>query len=414
MRRWTRRTILTASGTLMAGCSSPNPDPNAPTQGRTQPTQEWRTVGYDSAHTGYLPAANLVQNGAETWRAKLDSRGDIVGSPVIVDGVVYAGSGRTVYSISLEDGSERWATETAFDTGLHSGTVVDGTLLLSGIAAEGGALLAFDTDTGAIEWRHSAAVATATTVHEGSAYIGTENPERALIAVDESTGEEAWSVAFSGKPTVYAFRTAPAVHGDTVYIATTGTGTNSRSSSVLHAVSIDGTTRWSTSLAGRTDIVPAVDTDTVYVGTSAGTVYAVSVKTGAVQWSTAVTGSVTTSPAIDADHAYLGTSDGSFYAIDKNRGTESWSARATVLYTDPVVTEGTVYVGGETVQARDKGDGAVRWVYDMSFEGHTSFTSPVVVDGAMLIGACTKPKRHQVSYENYVVALGAAAETYRS
>jgi outer membrane protein assembly factor BamB len=176
-------------------------------------------------------------------------------------------------------------------------------------------------------------------------------------------------------------------------------------STALRAVGTDGAERWTVTVSGEVDAAPAVADGTVYTATVDGTLHAVDTD-GTERWSTAVPGRVLSSPAVADGRVYVGTFEDGLYAIDVSDGTTAWRTEATLLYTDPVVTDGALVVGGQRVQARDRADGSIRWSYDMFLGGHEEYTSPAVVDGQVLVGACTKRKRHQARYDNFVLALG--------
>jgi hypothetical protein len=74
---------------------------------------------------------------------------------------------------------------------------------------------------------------------------------------------------------------------------------------------------WSTSTDGSSATSPvlAPDETTVYVGTNAGTVYALDAATGAVQWTASVGAPVTDSPALANGMLYVPTSDGDLVVL---------------------------------------------------------------------------------------------------
>lgn len=393
-------------GSLLAGCTTPASDSGGDSAEGTPET--WPTGAFDAANSGHVPGGIVTESGDERWAFEVDSVTDIVSGPVVADGTVYAGSGRTAYALSLEDGSEQWSTETDYKTGIVSTTISDGTLLVTGLDADGGALLGLDAATGTVNWERPLDAATTPTVVDGRAFVGTNDPERALVAVDVDDGEEDWAVSFPDEASVQAYRSAPAVRDGTVYVDAR-TGTAGETTTILHAVSVDGAKRWSYAAPGETNAAPAVDDESVYFVSTyngEGAVYAVDRGTGDEQWSTPIDSAAYGSPAIDGGHLYVGTLGERLSRIAKRDGSVDWAKDLSLMYSDPVVTDDSLYVGGENVVALRKADGAERWRYEMPWKYHAQFTSPALVDGALLVGACTKDGAEQRSYDNYVVKLG--------
>jgi len=410
MAEWTRRAFLAVSGLGLAGCQTPGlENAGTPTAETTRtgtgstPVEDWTTGGFDRQNSGAVSISEPITDPAADWRFEGDNRSDILGAPLVAGETVYAGSGRTVYALSLADGSARWSTETGFQAGIVSPLLTDDRLVVSSIGFGDGEVLGLDRATGDITWRHTLPVSTTPTLVGGHVIVGSTDSERSLVAFDAASGEKAWSVAFPEEETVDGLRLKPAVSGDTVYVPARREGDEPVTE--LHAVGTDGTDRWSVSIPGEVNAAPSVDRSHVYVGTSAGTVHAIETATEREAWNASVSGPVSSSPAIDGDTIYVGAFENRLYALGTDRGRERWSVEAFVLYTDPVVTEETVYIGGERVQAHRKANGTRRWAYDMLSMAHAEFTSPAVVDGTILVGCCAKSSKNQARYENYVIPL---------
>jgi outer membrane protein assembly factor BamB len=126
-------------------------------------------------------------------------------------------------------------------------------------------------------------------------------------------------------------------------------------------------TVWETPLDGTaTPVVVGEDNRTIFVGTSAGTVYALDGDTGAVVWTTPVGhGSIDQSPALARGVLYFGTGDGTTVAVDSADGSVQWSgtppAGAQPATTQPVVAGDVVYVGSRDAVDAFALDGSHRW-----------------------------------------------------
>ncbi|MDQ6697124.1 MAG: PQQ-binding-like beta-propeller repeat protein [Actinomycetota bacterium] len=109
---------------------------------------------------------------------------------------------------------------------------------------------------------------------------------------------------------------------------------------------------WSVTLDGRVQpVVIGEDRSVLYVGTTAGTLYAVDAATGATKWKTSVGSAITGSPALSNGVLYIPTSSGSLAALP---AAECRSATCSVIWTgatpasisaQPAVAGGVVYAG---------------------------------------------------------------------
>lgn len=218
-----------------------------------------------------------------------------------------------------------------------------------------------------------------------------------------STGPRTTPVKLWQTSTQYAYASAPAVAGGTVYASGTNGLAAFRAS--------DGTQSWNFTPAatdtdpssfGTLSSSPAVTNDTVYVGSSDGNLYAVDANNGDERWRFATGGSVYSSPVVVNDRIYVGSTDGRVYALDSN-GDEVWRASTgRPVLSSPAVANGTVYVGngegggndvtaeGGVVALDATNNGAQLWSFQPAvpaFEGDGPFYStPAVDDGTVYIG----------------------------
>ena len=113
---------------------------------------------------------------------------------------------------------------------------------------------------------------------------------------------------------------------------------------------------WSTPVDGLATSVVAEEQarNSLYLGTSAGTAYALDASTGAVRWSTPLgAGAITQVPAFDGALVYYATDAGAVIAIDPSSGAVRWRSTLGAAPTaQPAVAGGVVYVGAS--------DGTVR------------------------------------------------------
>ncbi|HEX5945091.1 MAG TPA: PQQ-binding-like beta-propeller repeat protein [Acidimicrobiales bacterium] len=112
---------------------------------------------------------------------------------------------------------------------------------------------------------------------------------------------------------------------------------------------------WATPIDGTAPpAVLSVGGSVVYVGTSAGTMYALDAATGAVQWTAAVGAAVSASPALADGTLYVPTADGRLVAVDATDGATLWAtSTGSPLGVQPAVAGDVVYTGSDdgSVQA---------------------------------------------------------------
>jgi YD repeat-containing protein len=124
---------------------------------------------------------------------------------------------------------------------------------------------------------------------------------------------------------------------------------------------------WTLTLDGNMNASPSVALDgTVYLGTSAGTLYAVD-DTGQVKWTFSASAEIVSAPALTKDGSvYFTTADGNLYAVD-SAGNQQWvySTNDTVSGSPVIATDGSIHFGtlSGVVYAIAK-EGTLKWSYD--------------------------------------------------
>ena len=117
---------------------------------------------------------------------------------------------------------------------------------------------------------------------------------------------------------------------------------------------------WGVPLDGSTATAPVLSGDQriVYVGTDAGTVYAVDSTTESVLWSTSIGTAVTDSPALANGSLFVPTEAGALIALDAATGAKLWAGSGGgSIAQQPAVANGVVFTGAAdgTVAAFDAG-----------------------------------------------------------
>jgi polyvinyl alcohol dehydrogenase (cytochrome) len=163
--------------------------------------KNWTSFGHDNQNTRYQDTENKISVDTVaglTVKWAFTTAGDVSATPAVDGSTVYfpdwAGN---LYAVDRKTGQLVWSTTIAAATGIPNdkaratpvvfdGKVIVGTL---GPFGGGGKLIAFDKNTGAVQWvtqldSHFAAIVTqSATVHDRTVYVGVASQEEALAAV---------------------------------------------------------------------------------------------------------------------------------------------------------------------------------------------------------------------------------------
>jgi hypothetical protein len=316
------------------------------------------------------------------WTASADPSGGAVGDPIVSDVGVHFSDGLNLYGINVATGARRWIKPAGPEGAPVSmgQPFADGRRLLVG---HGFPNLGGNWDT---IWVDAATGATQSTVGGGlvaglrsptflldSFGFGTNTPIAKFIAVGNlDTPSAGWGglIDFATSGSQFAppmtLGTQRAYQGGPGLVFPPGGGTPTRANGVraypvatpAAACPEPGTNfrcpMWSTPVDGSNATSPVLNEaeTTVYVGTNAGTVYALDAATGAVLWTAAVGAGVTDSPALAGGQLYVPTNDGDLVVLDAagcGGGASCsplWQASTgSSISVQPAVAGGLVFTG---------------------------------------------------------------------
>lgn len=341
---------------------------------------DWPMAQYDDRNTAHHPDATAPREEvAVHW--KFEAGPSPQATPV-VDGVVYAATDDgDLYALDAAGGTERWRF--SVDDVLGSPTVVDDVIYVPSQEDEP-RLYAIDVGTGEEVWRADMWGPTAghAVERDGVVYV-TGN---AIKAFDAADGEELWSVGPEKTVLGDAMATPPAVAGDTVYVGST---VYEDDTDALYALAADtGTERWIHHADDSIEAAPVVADGTVYAGSWDGNVYALDATTGDERWRFDTGAKVWASPAVADGSVYVNSEDGTLYALDAADGTERWRFDlGEESLEPPSVADGVVFASGDDqpgyLYALDATDGTERWRFEVP---RTEVATPVVADGRLYLG----------------------------
>jgi eukaryotic-like serine/threonine-protein kinase len=254
--------------------------------------------------------------------------------------------------------------------------VVDGTAY---VGSSDGHLYAVDVATGQLAWRYAAPeVSAAPTYTMGLVCVAGVTGN--FYAINGRTGLLAWQRTTSAAPELTR---SWAVDADLAKVIMPADGALQVYDAANGATSATFTTQ-----AGYSGTVTAAD-NTVYVLDLAGALRAISVAPGGNAWSTALLQGDTagTGLVIAGDTIYLGTTAGTLYSVNTTTGQANWSYPAGHgLRSDPVIMYGNVYftdVSG-LLHAITAPEAKQVWTYST---GGSGSAGPAVAGGQVY--ACT-------------------------
>jgi len=206
-------------------------------------------------------------------------------------------------------------------------------------------------------------------------------------------------------------RTSVAVGSESAFFGT--------EAGALYAVSAaDGTERWRFETAG--DVVsPAVSDGVVYFGSSEQ-LYALNAKDGSEKWSFEPQDHLGfDSPlTVSEDTVYMGDSGGTVFAVLKDTGDRKWVFdEGDYFGYQPAVVDGSVFVADSTwepdpnhqqLYKLSAADGSIQWEFDT--DDRRAMTAPVVSDGTVYLGT----RRQNGTAVYYAVSASDGTEQWRA
>jgi eukaryotic-like serine/threonine-protein kinase len=338
-----------------------------------------------SAHPGLYSAPAITGEPKLLWR--FQTKGRIVSSPAIADGVVYVGStDHYFYAIDERTGAEIWKLKTG--SRISSSALVSGGLVY--FESYDGQFYAVDKSNGAVKWKfaipgerrfaaphiHGALPAaeimpdpfdvflSSPAIWHDTVYFG--SGDNNIYALDAGSGALKWK--FRTGNVVHA---SPALADGMLYI-----GSWDHFFYALDAAS--GTLRWKYETGTDNDIhnqegiqSSAVVADgAVYFGCRDANLYALEAHSGKLLWKYNNNGSwVVGSPAISGDRLYWATSDGgTFHASDPRTGKDRFTIdfKHWPMFSSPAAVGDMVYLGSHTgsLYAIDAKENRIAWKFD--------------------------------------------------
>lgn len=324
----------------------------------------WLAPGHETGRTAHNPYeagfnAGAVSGFTELWTAQTDettSRG--VGHPVLsTDGRVYVTTTRSVYALDAATGATRWVSEVSdtyeeLDTDAY---VWDGQLWTNLRHSGEDWEPAYCSLTTGGCGTYGREVLGRIDGLRGSPSLGTVSVLLSEFRPLPGGGSAQYARDYFGSSRYLVTeqpRTSRLTLGGSQFFYA-GPGPGIAPANEVRAFPRTGGTGWTSPIDGTEASAPVLSPDgtTVYVGTDAGTVYALGTPDGSVRWTGVVEGGVSASPALADGTLYVPTGVGTLVAFPAGGcGTATcaalWStAEVSAHVVQPAVAAGIVFTG---------------------------------------------------------------------
>lgn len=275
---------------------------------------------YFGSQDGMLRALDAA-TGAPRW--EFDAEFGVDSAPAVAGGLVYFGADHSLFAVDAASGERRWSLELPFRVG--SPAVANGIVYV-------GSVQAFDARRGwrRLQFRAYGRIASSVAVTDTTVYAVTTAGRAMAIDGRARTAPlehrvrhytiQLWAMGLWPRPrlqsgTLWALRldqggafTSPVVAHGTMYVA----GERGLVAVDLAAREL----RWTFPAGSAFRSSPALAGDTLYLGNVDGSVYAVDAGSGTERWRVRTGGRITGSPAVVDGVLYVGSHDGNVYAIE--------------------------------------------------------------------------------------------------
>ena len=327
--------------------------------------QDAATFRGNLQHTGVYDSAAVAKFTRIKWQ--FPTRGQIVSSPAVADGMVFVGSAdHNLYAVDRESGTLKWK----FHTGSRvasSPAVSSGVVYFESYDSN---FYAVDAASGKLKWKFQT------------------GGEHRFTAKHLHGGQPATETA----PDPFDFYlSSPAVWNGTVYF-----GSGDGNVYALDAAS--GSLKWKFQTGDVVHASPAISDGTLFIGSWDSYFYAVDASTGKQKWRFK-TGEdadihnqvgIQSSAAVADGIVYFGCRDSNFYAVDATTGVQKWvfNNKGSWVIVSPAVHDGKVYFATSDTglfYGMDAKTGAV--VFSLDFHHWPMFSSPAITGNMLYIGS---------------------------
>lgn len=346
-----------------------------------------------------------AESGAQKW--KFEAKGRVVSSPAVSDGVVFFGAyNGSFYAVDAVTGKQRWNFKTGgerrfaakhlhgaeprgeiqpdpFDCFLSSPVVLNGVVYFG---SGDGNIYALSAKSGVLKWKFKTGnvVHASPAIADGVVYVGSWDSY--FYAINAVTGREQWRFKTGDDPDTHnqvGIQSSAAVLDGVVYFGC-------RDSHLYALNAKTGLKKWAFSTKGSWVIgSPAVQDGKVYFPTSdSSLLFAADAKSGKLLYSVSFNKwYIFSSPAIAGNMLYVGSEQGKLLTVDLSSQKAGWT-----FETEASQKNGLAYTSqdgtpnGDTLYRSSFYDDMVSGVDRLMSMG-SILSSPVVVGKVIYVGS---------------------------
>ena len=351
-------------------------------------SEAWPMFRRDQNHTGnglsYAPVNNQT-----TWIRTLETAvpsGYPYSSPIVVGDTVYICSTNNIAYAFDVNGTQKWNKPLEPSGGYYTYTSPAYSEGMVYFACGNGYLHALEADDGSAAWPTSPKLVSvdarlsSPTVDGDIVYVAAG---RYVYAFDKNVGTSMTPSSALDEDIIWG---APAVAYDRLFI-----GTAAGSVYALNATKLNQL-KWRFQCGvGEVTSSPAIADGRVFIGSRNNRLYALNATTDSVigeeEWTYTTGDDIDSSPAVADGVVYFGSKDGTFYALDTETKEELWKKPiGPINWSSPAVAEGKVFVGSRnTIYALSIAEkGKVSWSYETYGAVQSS---PAILNDALFVGS---------------------------
>jgi outer membrane protein assembly factor BamB len=386
---------LAGSPGLTAGATGSAATAGTATTATAASSASWTQFHYSATRSAYNPLEsrlNAGNVGRLTVKWERQTASEFLGSPVVGGGRIFVldNSGK-LYALRQSDGRRLWSASIGADFNTTPAIWKD-LVLVPGRDATGGFVAAYGAASGSRHWRtrlnsEPYEFVGAPAVFGNTFYLAAGGTVYALSA---GTGRILWKrvVSTSENGTIEG-PVAVSGHGEYVVAA----GTDGR---VYALNAATGTVKWTANAGGGIDHGgPAIYSGIVYVAEGRGgdegggfDICALQVSDGRLLWKGYAGDDVHVTPAAGQGMVVIGSIDEGLRALDSRTGALLWAAPYEgEVWGDPILANGVVYAGTDTsLVAHNARTGAPLYTLQLG-SSFASMSSPAVINGRVYTGS---------------------------
>jgi outer membrane protein assembly factor BamB/HEAT repeat protein len=299
------------------------------------------------------------------------TKGPIMGSPVVADGVVFVGSrDGNLYAVDAKRGVEQWRLRTA--DRIESTPAVGPQAVF--IGSHDGKLYAAAKDSGRRLWQRdlNSPVRSSVTLANGRLFVG--NRDGRVVALRPDSGELLWQAQTHGEVS-----SVPAASNGTLVVGSWDGGIYAHATETGEAL-------WVRQTEGPVASTPAVEGKVVYSGSDDGHLYALNLRDGEIYWRVKLGSQIRSSPAVAHERVVVGLVDGRIVCLSAADGDPVWSAQtAEEVLGSAAIAGSVVYIGSKdgALHAFDLSTGEHLWRHQTAYG---VYSSPAIADNVLYIG----------------------------